>query len=41
MYEKEQKLNKLKKEEVIPRHRFASLIYYRKDHENANFEQRA
>ncbi len=26
---------------MVPKYIFASLIYYRKDHENAEFEQRA
>jgi hypothetical protein len=39
--EKEQKLNRSEKEEIIPRYKFASPPYYREDHENAKFEQRA
>jgi hypothetical protein len=31
----------LKREEVVPRYKFVSPPYYRKDHENEKFEQRA
>jgi hypothetical protein len=41
MYEEEQRLNKSKREEVVPRYRFASLPYYQEDHENVKFEQKA
>ncbi len=41
MYEEEQKVNMLEKEEIVSKYRFVSLPYYRKDHENEEFEQRA
>jgi hypothetical protein len=41
MYEEEQIFNKLEREETVPRYRFASPFYYRKDHENVEFEQKA
>jgi hypothetical protein len=41
MYEEKHKFNRLEKEEVVPRYIFASPPYYRKDHENAKFEQKA
>jgi hypothetical protein len=41
IHEKEQKLNKLEKENIIPKCKFASFLYYRKDHENEEFEQKA
>jgi hypothetical protein len=34
------KLNMSKREEIIPRYRFVSPLYYRKDHENEEFEQK-
>jgi hypothetical protein len=41
IYEEEQRFNMLEKEEVIPRYRSTSCPYYRKDHENEEFERRA
>ncbi len=41
MYEKEQKFNRLEREEVIPRYRYASPPYYQNGQENEKFEQRA
>ncbi len=41
IHAKEQRLNRSKWEEVVPRYRFVSPSYYRKDHENVKFEQRA
>jgi hypothetical protein len=41
MYEEEQIFNKSKREEVIPRYEITSPFYYRKDHENVEFEQKA
>jgi hypothetical protein len=41
MYEKERKFNKSKREEVTPKYKYVSPIYYREDHENEEFEQRA
>jgi hypothetical protein len=38
MYKEKQKLNKSKREEVIPRYKSASPLYYQEDHENAKFE---
>jgi hypothetical protein len=40
IYEKEQRFNILGREEVVPRYRFISPPYYRKDHDNEKFEQR-
>jgi hypothetical protein len=40
MYEEEQKLNTLEREEVVPKYRFASPFYYQEDHENVEFEQK-
>jgi hypothetical protein len=40
IFEKKKKLNKSKKEEVIPKYKYVSLLYYREDHENEKFEQR-
>ncbi len=37
--EEKQKLNKLKREEVVPWYRFASLPYYQNNQENEKFEQ--
>ncbi len=34
----EQRLNRSKREEVIPRYIFTSSPYYQKDHENEEFE---
>jgi hypothetical protein len=39
IYEEEHKLNRLEKEEIVPRYRFISPLYYQKDHEE--FEQKA
>ncbi len=36
----EQKLNMSKREEVVPRYKFASPPYYRNGQENEEFEQR-
>jgi hypothetical protein len=38
--EEKKRFNSLEREEVIPRYKFVSLPYYRKDHENEEFEQR-
>jgi hypothetical protein len=40
MYKKEQRLDRSKREEVIPRYKFVSPLYHQKDHENARFEQK-
>jgi hypothetical protein len=34
MYEKEQRFNMSKKEEVVPRYKSISLPYYKKEHED-------
>ncbi len=40
MYEKEQKLNRSEKQEVVLMYKFGSPLYYRKGHhENAKFEK--
>jgi hypothetical protein len=39
--EKEQKLNKLEREEVVPRYKSISPPYYRDNQNNEKFEQRA
>jgi hypothetical protein len=36
---KEQRFNMLEREEVVTKYRSVSPPYYRKDHENAKFEQ--
>jgi hypothetical protein len=41
MYEEEQKFNKSKKKEVIPRYRSASPPYYKKEHWDEKFEKKA
>jgi hypothetical protein len=41
IYEKEQRFNMSEKEDVAPRYRSTSPLYYRKDHENEEFEQKA
>jgi hypothetical protein len=40
MFSLKQKLNKSEREEVVPRYIYTSPLYYRKDHENEEFEQR-
>jgi hypothetical protein len=39
IYEEEQKFN-MSKREVVPKYIFTSPLYYKKDHENEEFEQR-
>jgi hypothetical protein len=39
--EEEQRLNMPKREEIVPRYKFASPPYYREDHENEEFEKMA
>jgi hypothetical protein len=41
IYEEEHKFNRLEKEEVVSRYRSTSPPYYRKDHENEEFAQKA
>jgi hypothetical protein len=41
IYEEKQRLHMLEREEVVPRYISTSLRYYRKDHENEEFEQKA
>ncbi len=41
IYEEEHRLNMSEREEVVPRYISTSPPYYRKDHENEEFEQRA
>jgi hypothetical protein len=36
--EEEQRFNRLEREEIVPRYKFASSPYYQKDHENEEFE---
>ncbi len=38
IHENEQRFNKSKREEVVPRYKFASPLYYQKDHEIEKFE---
>jgi hypothetical protein len=40
IYEEEQIFNMLEREEVVPRYKSTSFLYYRKDHENEEFELR-
>jgi hypothetical protein len=40
MSKEKQRFNKLEKEEVIPRYKSASPLYYQEDHQNAKFEQK-
>ncbi len=37
--EEEQRFNISKREEVVPRYKFASPPYYREDHEDEEFEK--
>jgi hypothetical protein len=41
IHEEEQSLNKSKREEVVPRYISASPPYYREEHVDEEFEQRA
>jgi len=38
---KEQRFNKSKKEEVVPRYKYVSPPYYQEEHEDEEFEERA
>jgi hypothetical protein len=40
IHKKEQRFNMLEREEIVPRYKFTSLPYYRKNHENEKFEQK-
>jgi hypothetical protein len=40
IYEKEHKFNNLERKKIIPKYRSVSLLCYREDHENEEFEQR-
>ncbi len=40
MYEKEQKLNRSKRNKIIPRHKLTSPPYYRKEHLDEELEKR-
>jgi hypothetical protein len=41
IYEKEQRLNRLEREEVVPTYKFASPPYYQKEHEDEELEEKA
>jgi len=41
IHEKEQRFNMLEREEIVPRYKFASPLYYQENHENEELEQRA
>jgi hypothetical protein len=40
IHEEKQRLDKLKKEEVMPRYRYASLPYYQEKHEDQELEEK-
>jgi hypothetical protein len=40
IHEEKQRLNKLKKEEVMPRYRYASPPYYQEKHEDQELEEK-
>ncbi len=41
IYEEEQRLNRLEREEVVPRYKFASPPYYEEKHEDEELEKKA
>jgi hypothetical protein len=40
IHDEDQKLNNSKREEIVPRYRFASPPYYQEDHEKKKFERK-